>query len=223
MTHVAFEVPREAYDYRPLKRGLAGWDVYALQTGLLLLGFELPDFGADGRLGRETSQAIRRFQRRIQAYTPEFAVDGIAGIATQRELGHRLARRAAVRHGLPPGVPLGHVEKECGFQLGNHSAMYTDEAHWGTWDVGPVQMNTRYRPVEDGFNCASIDTCAGYVASKWVEYDQLGIVDERRALELACGAWNAPAWTDRLARGLSITDTQRAWIEAYIDRVTVYL
>lgn len=211
---MAFQLRAGAYLYRPLKRGLRGWDVVALQTGLLGVGLGLPRYGADGYFGRETQKAVTNFQA-----SSALGVDGIAGIATQRSIGHQLALKAADHHDLPLGVPLGHVEKESGFQLGNYTAPYTN----GSRDCGAVQRNTFYHPVESCFDTPySIDLCAGYTAAKWAEYMARG-VSEERALELACGAWNRPAWTDLLSRGGTLSPEASSWIEGYIDRVTTYL
>ena len=48
---------------RLLKRGMEGSDVRALQEALMKLGYELPDYGADGEFGTETKDALMDFQK----------------------------------------------------------------------------------------------------------------------------------------------------------------
>ena len=48
---------------RLLKKGAEGSDVKALQEALMKLGYELPDYGADGEFGSETKEALMDFQR----------------------------------------------------------------------------------------------------------------------------------------------------------------
>lgn len=65
-------------DYRVLKRGSSGEDVRKLQNDLMALGYRLPRYGADGKYGKETADAIRRFQETMKLYA-----DGKAGAVTQ--------------------------------------------------------------------------------------------------------------------------------------------
>lgn len=48
---------------RLLKRGCEGADVKELQEQLMELGYKLPQYGADGDFGKETENALKRFQR----------------------------------------------------------------------------------------------------------------------------------------------------------------
>ena len=48
---------------RLLKKGMEGSDVKALQEALMTLGYELPDYGADGEFGSETKEALMDFQK----------------------------------------------------------------------------------------------------------------------------------------------------------------
>ena len=48
---------------RLLRKGMEGSDVKALQEALMKLGYELPDYGADGEFGTETKNALMDFQR----------------------------------------------------------------------------------------------------------------------------------------------------------------
>ena len=48
---------------RLLKKGMEGSDVKSLQEALMKLGYELPDYGADGKFGSETKDALMDFQK----------------------------------------------------------------------------------------------------------------------------------------------------------------
>jgi len=47
---------------RPLRQGARGEEVLLLQRRLLMLGYHLPVYGADGKYGLETAAALRAFQ-----------------------------------------------------------------------------------------------------------------------------------------------------------------
>lgn len=204
-----------AYRYRPLKQGLKGWDVWALQTALQ--GDGRYSGALDGDFGPITDRAVRALQT-----AAAITVDGIAGVQTQRVLATRLLKAAAAATGGPYALLLGVVEYESAFLFGNHSPAY-GEAPW--FDVGIAQMATRYYPIEDGFHAVrALHELGTRVATKRIEYSRLNVVrDPARILALAGGSWNAPAWTDRLARGGALSQSQSEWIENYIKRVTVYL
>lgn len=207
-----FAIDNGAYQYRPLKKGLSGNDVYALQTGLNV--FADPDIVTDGVFGDRTHQAVTRYQR-----NRGLTADGIAGILTQRSIAINVGNRVKQDVILPNGLLTGVFEKESGFQLGNHTARYSN----GSWDIGVVQRNTQYHTIEDGFDTFdSIDYYARRIRAAYEKYaPQVG--QTKRAWDLAAGSWNAPSWTDRLAAGRSLSDSAREWIEAYIDRVTSYV
>lgn len=206
------------YKYRPLKNGDRGWDVYALQSALIELGY--PTGGLDGIWGAATETAVRNFQR-----DKKLTVDGIAGVVTQRTLALVLIWPLKRQFNIPPGLQRGQVEFESAFMLGNHSPAYHQDGHGPFWDVGVAQHSSRYTPFSDGFNApASLHRLSAQLRAKYDEYRRIDVVkDERRLWELASGSWNAPAWTDQLARGRQITASQRAHIEEYIRRATVYL
>ena len=48
--------------FEPIKKGMKGERVKALQTRLLALGYSLPRYGADGDFGKETLAAVKAFQ-----------------------------------------------------------------------------------------------------------------------------------------------------------------
>lgn len=208
-----FPVDSAAYNYRPLKQGLAGNDVYALQTGLNV--FADPDIAPDGVFGERTHQAVTRYQR-----NRGLTADGIAGILTQRSIAINIGNRVKRGVVLPNGLLKGVFEKESGYILGNHTARYPN----GSWDLGVVQRNSQLHDIDDAFDVEdSINYYATRVRAAFDEYRGLNTYSDQRNWELAAGSWNAPSWTARLARGQSLSDSAREWIEAYIDRVTSYV
>lgn len=65
-------------EFKPtIKRGSKGQDVTELQQDLLILGYSLPKYGADGDFGRETEAALKQFQT-DSGLTP----DGVCGPLT---------------------------------------------------------------------------------------------------------------------------------------------
>jgi len=197
---------------------IAGEDVYALQLALNHVGqFKVP-LTADGALGPKTSKAIEGVQRKLN-----LVIDGVAGPGTQRVLALRIGKEAKMETGLPPGLPGGQIAHESSFLLGNYSARRPD----GSYDAGVVQRNTRYHNPEDAFDpVASIRLLCGFVADRHELYEAAGHVDERRAWELAAGAWNAPYYANWLAGvepsakpGPSALEA----LEAYIASATAYL
>lgn len=210
----SYPLNEKGYQYRPLKQGQRGWDVYALQTALADAGFPLGDF--DGIFGPATHRAVCGYQE-SRALTS----DGIAGTVTQRSLALREAWNAQRKYKLPSGSMKGQVEAESAFLLGNHSPVYGE----GWYDVGVTQRATRYTAIGVGFNSpASLEALAKQVRTNYDLYKSYGkVTNERRLWELAMGSWNAPAWTNTLAKGGTLKPEQKAWIEDYVDRVTVYL
>lgn len=75
---------------RLLRRGKKGEDVKTLQTLLMQLGYELPEYGADGEYGTETAAAVRAFQ-----VISGLMIDGIYGEQTHRALMGILAEKEA--------------------------------------------------------------------------------------------------------------------------------
>jgi len=78
---------RPLYGKRALRRGMVGWDVSVLQFMLTRRG--APTGIIDGYFGRETGQALKRFQRRAG-----LASDAVAGPRTRRALDRSLLARA---------------------------------------------------------------------------------------------------------------------------------
>lgn len=65
-------------EYHVLRRGAKGDEVQHFQHQLMALGYRLPKYGADGKYGKETADAVRTFQSHCKLYA-----DGIAGSVTQ--------------------------------------------------------------------------------------------------------------------------------------------
>lgn len=78
---------------RTIRKGTQGTDVKELQEALLKLGYSLPKYGADGDCGRETVEAIKRFQE-----DHDLEVDGEVGKESYKAL------QAALKN-LGAGVP----------------------------------------------------------------------------------------------------------------------
>ncbi|MDA0161023.1 peptidoglycan DD-metalloendopeptidase family protein [Solirubrobacter ginsenosidimutans] len=83
---------------RPLRAGLRGWDVAALQFALETHGF--PCGTVDGGFGARTTSAVER----LQAFAG-LAADGVAGPATLAALSRPPVRAPALRK--PIAAPLG--------------------------------------------------------------------------------------------------------------------
>jgi len=74
-----------------LRFGAVGEFVRKIQEGLMSLGFDLEEFGADGIIGSETTRAIKEFQSE-HGLTP----DGIVGIDTITSLDQSLSECSVV-------------------------------------------------------------------------------------------------------------------------------
>lgn len=231
-----FPLPLHAYIYRPLKRNLSGWDVYALQTALNVQGHKLT---ADGVFGPRTEDSVELWQR-----GSGLVIDGIAGIATQRDLALVVGQGARDDWHLPLKLLMGQIEKESGYQLGNHTALYgqeTPDKADDSRDLGVSQINDIHKGVswDQAFDVGfALNFLASEIREKHDRYlaaplrEGFQRVDNERAWRLAAGSWNRPAHTAYLA-GMRTTDpvapssktlttTQRTWIEGYMDRVCSY-
>jgi murein DD-endopeptidase MepM/ murein hydrolase activator NlpD len=103
---------RHRFGSRPLRPGLAGWDVAALQFELETHGF--PCGGVDGGYGAHVAAAVRR----LQAFHG-LTVDGIAGRATLRAL-RAPPPRSPLRLLRPVTAPVGdrYGPRASGFHAG---------------------------------------------------------------------------------------------------------
>lgn len=213
--------------YRTLKLSnprITGEDVYALQTALMVLSSTTNPGPVDGILGPQTAAAITAAQRFLG-----ITVDGLCGSQTQASIVRRLADRQRLKNNLPVGLVFGQLHTESGCFLGNYSPARAD----GTYDAGVAQRNTYYTSPEEGFTVPlSIDALGSRIRTYYNKY--AGIPTDRRRWELASGSWNAPAFTNWIARsegatGVPVSDTlqpgitARAAIEKYMDSTTAYM
>jgi hypothetical protein len=200
-----------------------GCDVFALQCGLRTLGMAGMVGEPDGIFGPKTQAGVDRLQE-----WSHLKKDGIAGLLTQRQIADRIALDARARLGIPIGLLHGQLEHESSFQLGVYTPPYENASR----DLGVAQCNSGFHHAFYAFNPAyAIETCA----QRFVKYHDLfeGVVGKRRRIELAAGAWNAPAFVCYLANEeggkVPVNQTrapsvlQRQKIEAYMDAVTTYL
>ena len=91
---------------RLLHKGMKGADVKTMQEKLLLLGYELPEHGADASFGPETEAAVLAFQK--DAGLEE---DGKYGDKTHDALMDALADRE-VQEETPPTVPVPDASEQ---------------------------------------------------------------------------------------------------------------
>lgn len=217
------------YDYRPLKDGLSGWDVYALQTALREVGHHIL---ADGHFGAKTGDAVELWQEGKQ-----LDVDRIAGNVTQRSLVLAVGEGIRRQYRLPIKQIMGSCEKETGFIVGEYTEQYTN----GSRDMGVIQLNDLAKQVEpeQAFSVPfALDFFARTLRTNHDRYLVAPLrpntkrVSNALAWQYAAGSWNRPAHTAYLAgmRGddavapssRTLTAAQREWIEGYIDRVCTY-
>lgn len=82
----AERIPKVVLPDHALRRGDRGVDVINLQRALILAGYKLPKYGADGDFGKETEKAVNAFKK-----AHGLKVDGICGkkviAALKQELG----------------------------------------------------------------------------------------------------------------------------------------
>lgn len=224
-----FQLASGAYDYRPLKLDNRGWDVYALQTALNGMGHLL---NLDGVFWFDTERSVKLWQE-----GRGLVVDGIAGILTQRSLALVNGEGARMRAILPIKLLMGQIEKESGYELGNHTAPYKD----GSRDLGVAQRNDKQQRItyDQAFHVPnSLEVLSQTVRLRHDRYLSAPLregfkrVSNERAWHLAAGSWNRPAHAAYLAgmrtndpvtpSTLMLTTEQREWIEGYIDRVCTY-
>ena len=74
-------VPKPSFDKPILRKGARGEYVTLLQTKLLMLGYDLGSYGADGSFGASTEKAVKKFQK-----DRGLDADGVVGKATWAEL-----------------------------------------------------------------------------------------------------------------------------------------
>lgn len=208
------------------QKGNRGWDVLSVQNGLLSCGQSLPRYGADGGYGDETVKAVTAFQIRHK-----LTADGWAGQRTQEQITLELWWPIQEEFDTPPGLGRGQLMAESSLLTGTHSqARKTDpskvplkpDANGNYFDNGCAQMASEYFEYAVAYNPKpALRHYAQHLVDTYRAYKAFGkVTDERRLWELVAGSWNRPAWTERLAKGLTLTQEQSDWIEAYIARTT---
>lgn len=75
------DVPVPTPTHKTVKRGSTGEDVVYVQTRLIELGYDLSPYGADGKFGAKTEEAVKNFQR-----VNGLEADGIVGQKTYAAL-----------------------------------------------------------------------------------------------------------------------------------------
>lgn len=180
----------EVDDGGPLK----GNDVIALQ---IACGMQV----RDGVFGPMTDKALRVLQKALGV-----AVDGISGPGTERTY---CVRAITLREqGVPHGLARGIVEGESGYRLGAQSPTYT-RANVLRADLGAVQFSTPQG--DQGAILRALDAARGvelllkHLREKRAQYFDEAFVKQHLQRDkiagwLACGSWNAPAWTDVWAK-----------------------
>jgi hypothetical protein len=203
----------------PMQRG---WDVFDLQCRFAYLDRGL---GLDGWFGPETDGVVRRYQQ-----DRGLAVDGIAGTATQRDLGNRCARRASPDLTLGKRV-FGQFEKESSLLCGIYTPAYTSGSAAGSQDRGPVQENSEHWPdTEHAFNVREcLADLVEEIKAQHTRYASQGVPDAR-AWAAAQGYWNNHVYANRYAIS---DDPDPKWSDAtkdgwptflgYVDAVTIYI
>lgn len=215
------------YDkFRTLSIKLAGAayeDVFALQSGLITLGF-LPVGEDDGWFGTKTDASVRKFQTE-----KGLTVDGLAGGNTQKKVATTIATSVSFTKGMPYTRLYGQLEHESSFRLGIYSVQYAN----GTFDAGVAQENTGFVDAKHGFT--PVDAINALADRYVLYYGHFGGIDADRRGDLAQLAWNAPAWACFLAyeagakndwvkarKSASLSDANRLKAENYIASVSAY-
>lgn len=75
------DIPVPTPTHKTIKRGSTGSDVVYVQTRLIELGYDLSPYGADGKFGSKTEEAVKAFQR-----ANGLKADGIVGQQTYAAL-----------------------------------------------------------------------------------------------------------------------------------------
>jgi hypothetical protein len=125
--------PTTSYRYS-LKKGMAGFDVAALQVNLHV--------EVDGAYGRLTKKAVNHFQ-----LAADLEVDGVAGLATQEALCVKLSTPAARTEELPVGLLKSIMSNESGFAVGAVSKHPSDAG----LDIGAYQRSSGAGPGSQDF------------------------------------------------------------------------
>lgn len=212
---------------------LRGNDVIALQTAC-----GLSEQDTDGIFGRQTHDAVKALQSMLN-----IKVDGISGPGTEK--AYCLFILTSVGRGVPAGLPRGIIEGESGYRFGAQSPTYVRSGVLKA-DLGAVQFSTSESDEEAVLRALDpaqgIARLCSHLQDKRAEYYDASFVARHREREriagwLACGSWNAPAWTDVWAkRGpddsflqvrVTLQDgspgTREQWIRNYVRSKLAYV
>jgi hypothetical protein len=173
---------------------LKGNDVIALQIAASTKA-------RDGVFGPLTEAALRSLQQKLGV-----KVDGVSGPGTEQ--AYCMRQIGVHEAGVPHGLARGMIEGESNFRLGAQSPTYTRSGVLKA-DLGAVQFSTAQ--ADEAAVLKALDADEGvarlckHLADKRAEYFDEPFVKAhsqrvRLAGWLACGSWNAPAWTDVWAR-----------------------
>lgn len=221
-----FPFPASGYEYRTLKLGIdPGYDVMALQTGL-----KVP---SDGVFGPVTDKALKAFQ---EAERVAGGADGKGGPATQEALCLHLLWPYQQQYGVVPGLARGMMKGESNYYVGNQSAIYvlpSDPQKRKRADLGCCQFQTILTDdasVRQHFNMPkSIEELCRFLREGfdlyWRDGNNPHVTSKELAWKLACGRWNAPAWTDEIAsKGTdAVADYKVTHIMDYISTKVMYV
>lgn len=206
--------------------------------GVAVLQLNLPPLVVDGIFGLATNKRVRALQR-----ANNLVVDGIAGPATQRAICISRSREAEALHKLPPGTLESIMENESGFILAAYSKHPSDEGiDLGSYQKSIVPGSFTQENFRKAYNVVRMaEETAAKLRQVFERFVSYGVVNTRRAWELAILSHNWPAAAERLAQGKSIfidparddqpaewvikasagrLQTPREWVESYIKNST---
>ena len=155
---------------RLLKKNMSGSDVKELQEALIQLGYELPAYGADGKYGSETQQAVKSFQK-----AEGLTQDGKYGDQTHAALMEALAddedgTEDGEQEGVSSVTPVRRVRliSENGrvnIRAGNGTqySRITSAAAGATFD--------HVATAENGWHAIVVDSRVGWVSGEFAEIE----------------------------------------------------
>ena len=150
---------------RLLKKGVKGEDVRTLQEMLIGLGYDLPDYGADGDYGTETETAVREYQMEH-----DLVGDGKYGSKTHASLMQELAERSAdkidEKDEVAPAQPTRYV-------LVTGNTVNIRKGPGVEYDAeGVVRRGARLEYVataDNGWHAVRADGMSGWISGKYSE------------------------------------------------------
>jgi hypothetical protein len=185
--------PNNTYRFS-FRKGMSGWDVWAIQVALNGSGHSLV---LDGAFGPLTDAAVRAVQTALHV-----TVDGIMGPQTQAALCAAECARAEL-HLTPKGLLKGICFGESGGIIPATSTLYPN----GSRDYGPLQdnlLNPSDADLREAFNVRLQAREVG--VQRLSAYDffhgQPGAQSQEEAWRLAVLSYNWPAAANKIAAGL---------------------